>query len=105
MKLARASAIAAKAQQSSGGGSPEQVVGAARKAYSEALTFMQEARKLSRSDSTGANKNWKAAAKIISEHLDRVTPLADANPGDRDLQKLAEDMSMSLYSCNKYQSL
>ncbi len=101
----RASAVAAKTQQSKGGGSPEQVLGEAKKAYSEALTFMQEARKLSRNDTPAANKNWKAAAKLISEHLDRVTPIADANPGNRDLQKLTEDMSMSLYSCNKYQSL
>jgi len=101
----RASAVAAKAQQSKGGGSPEQVLGDAKKAYTEALTYMQEARKLSRNDTPNANKNWKLAAKLISEHLDRVTPIADANPSDRDLQKLTEEMSMSLYSCNKYQSL
>lgn len=101
----RASAVAAKAQQSKGGGSPEQVLGEAKKAYTEALTYMQEARKLSRNDTPSANKNWKLAAKLISEHLDRVTPIADANPSNRDLQKLTEDMSMSLYSCNKYQSL
>lgn len=101
----RASAVAAKAQQSKGGGSAEEVLGDAKKAYTEALGYMQEARKLSRNDTPAANKNWKAAAKLISEHLDKVTPIADANPGDRDLQKLTEEMSMSLYSCNKYQSL
>jgi hypothetical protein len=101
----RANEFAAKMQKASGAASAEDVVGAAKTAYSEALTYMQEARKLSRTDSKAANVNWKKAAKILAEHIDKVTPIADSRPSDKDLQKLAEEMSMSLYSCNKYQSL
>jgi endonuclease YncB( thermonuclease family) len=96
----------AAAKKASGGhGGSGAVVDQARKTYAEALTLMQEARRLSQKDNTGSNTHWKKAAKLISDSLDRLTPLADANPSDKDLQKLTEEMSMSLYSCNKYQSL
>jgi endonuclease YncB( thermonuclease family) len=101
----RANEFAAKMQKASGAAKAEDVVGAAKTAYSEALTYMQEARKLSRTDTKAANVNWKKAAKILAEHIDKVTPIADSRPSDKDLQKLTEEMSMSLYSCNKYQSL
>jgi hypothetical protein len=103
----RAKALADKqaAAQPSGGGSADQVVEAARKAQADALNYMNEARKLSRTDSKGANENWKKAAKILSDSIDRLTPVADANPTNANIQKLAEEMTMNLYSCNKYQSL
>ncbi len=108
----RAKAVAEKvvAAQSakSGGGAPQstdQVVSDARKALADALQFMGEARKLSKNDNNGANTNWRKAAKILNESLDKLTPVADANPNNADIQKLAEDMTMNLYSCNKYQSL
>jgi hypothetical protein len=103
----RAKALADKhaASQPSSGGSSEQVVDGARKSLTEALQFMSEARRLSRTDGRGANDNWKKAAKILSESIDRLTPVADANPTNVTIQKLAEEMTMNLYSCNKYQSL
>jgi endonuclease YncB( thermonuclease family) len=101
----RANQYAAKVQKASGAASAEDVVSSAKTAYTEALSYMSEARKLSRTDQKAANLNWKKAAKLLAENIDKVTPIADSRPGDKDLQKLAEDMSMSLYSCNKYQSL
>jgi endonuclease YncB( thermonuclease family) len=81
------------------------IVEQSRTNYADALKFMQAARQASRNDNATANLNWKKAAKLISDSLDRLTPIADANPNDKELQKLTEEMSMSLYSCNKYQSL
>jgi len=91
-----------------GGGGINTVDGAiseGRKALEDALAQMQEARKHSRTNNSVANQYWKKAAKILSEMLDRITPVADSNPDNATLQKLTEDMSMNLYSCNKYQSL
>ncbi|MCY3021121.1 MAG: thermonuclease family protein [Planctomycetota bacterium] len=85
-----------------GGGS---VVENARKALAEALTYMQEARRVSKANNVAANENWRKAAKLLTEHLDRLIPIADADPNNKDLQKLTEEMSMNLYSCKKYQSL
>ncbi|HYG76208.1 MAG TPA: hypothetical protein VEK08_14480 [Planctomycetota bacterium] len=101
---ARAKALSEKSSAASGGGS-QKVIEAARKAHEEALTYMSEARKLSKTNNAAANENWKKAAKLLSEHLDRVIPISDSDPNNRDLQKLSEDMSMNLYSCKKYQSL
>jgi len=92
-------------KQTTSAGSPAQVITGARKAYSEAQTIMLEARKASKSNSKLAAENWKKAAKILSDQLNHVVPLADADPNNQELQKLTEEMSMSLYSCNKYQSL
>jgi len=100
----RAKALAEK-QNASGAGGGQKTVESARKAYDEALLLMQEARKQSRSNNAAANDAWKKAAKLIGDHLDRVIPIADSDPNNKDLQKLTEDMSMSLYSCKKYQSL
>jgi hypothetical protein len=105
----RAKTIAAATDKGGTGaaaaGSPAKVVEAARKAMEEALSYMQEARRVSRTNNAAANENWKKAAKLLTEHLDRVIPVADADPNNRDIQKLTEDMSMNLYSCKKYQSL
>jgi hypothetical protein len=102
----RAKSLAERQQAQSGtpGGGPK-TIEAAKKAYDEALALMQEARKQSKSNNAAANDAWRKAAKLLGEHLDRVIPIADADPNNRDLQKLTEDMSMSLYSCKKYQSL
>lgn len=102
----RAKALAAR-QTADGmrGGGAAGAVENARKALSEALGYMQEARKLSRANGAAANENWRKAAKLLTEHLDRVIPIADADPNNKELQKLTEDMSMNLYSCKKYQSL
>jgi hypothetical protein len=108
----RAKALSEKsiAKKNAAGGastlqSTEAVVENSRKSLSDALVFMNEARKLSRNDSAGANMNWKKAAKLITDSLDRLTPVADANPNNADIQKLAEELTLNLYSCNKYQSL
>lgn len=77
----------------------------ARKAFAEALTYMQEARRESKSNTGLANEIWQKAAKLLTEQLDRVIPIADADPNNRELQQLTEDMSMNLYSCKKYQTL
>jgi endonuclease YncB( thermonuclease family) len=97
----RAKSIAEK--QGTGGG--QRAISDAKKAFEDAVAFMSEARKLSKTNNAAANENWKKAAKLLGEHLDRIIPLADADPDNRDLQKLTEDMSMNLYSCKKYQSL
>jgi hypothetical protein len=99
---------AQKAKAPTGSAAPQsgaEVVESSRKALTEALVFMNEARRVSHNDSKGANENWKKAAKLLNDSLDRLTPVADANPNDVAIQKLAEDMTMNLYSCNKYQSL
>jgi len=100
----RAKALSEKKSDLGAGGS-EKIVDAAKKAHTEALSFMSEARKQSKTNNTAANENWKKAARLISDHLDRVIPVSDADPNNRDLQKLTEEMSMNLYSCKKYQSL
>ena len=100
--------VVAAQSAKAGGGAPQstdQVVADSKKALSDALQFMGEARKASHNDNSTANANWKKAAKILNESLDKLTPVADANPNNADIQKLAEDMTMNLYSCNKYQSL
>lgn len=104
----RAKAMAEKTAVAASGGaavSSEKAVENAKKAYTEALGYMQEARKASKNDNARANEFWKRAGKLLSENLDRITPIADAMPNDKELQKLTEEMSMNLYSCNKYQSL
>lgn len=93
------------AKAPSAGATREKIVEDARQSLSEALGYMQEARRLARKDNTQANENWKKAAKLLAINLDRLTPVADSNPDDKDVQKLAEEMSMNMYSCNKYQSL
>ena len=93
------------AMQSAAPQSTADVVEYSKKTLADALTIMGDARKLSLNDGKGANANWKKAAKMLNEGLDRLTPVADANPNDADIQRLAEDMTMNLYSCNKYQSL
>ena len=102
-------AVAVQASKSGTGSSAPQstaeVVEGSRKALADALTFMNEARRVSHNDTKGANDNWKKAARLLNDSLDRLTPVADANPNDAGIQKLAEDMTMNLYSCNKYQSL
>lgn len=100
----RAKALAEK-QSATGAGGSQKAVESARKAYDEALALMQEARRQSRNNNAAANDAWKKAAKLIGDHLDRVIPIADSDPNNKDLQKLTEEMSMSLYSCKKYQSL
>lgn len=99
----RAKALAEKRSPGGAGGS-DKIVADARQALSEALLVMQEARRQS-GNNAQANANWKKAARILSEHLDRLMPVADSNPHDFPIQKLAEELSMNLYSCNKYQSL
>ena len=102
----RARALLAKLHASSpSGDSTAKIIDDSRKALSQALGYMQEARRASKTNNALANENWKKAAKILIDNIDRITPISDANPNDRDVQKLAEDMSMNLYSCNKYQSL
>lgn len=101
----RAKATAAKAVAAKGGQTPDQIVSESQNALKEALTCMQEARKYHGTDHKRANANWQKAAKILGESLDKLTPVADANPNNNSIQKLAEEMSMNLYSCNKYQSL
>jgi len=102
----RAKALVAKVTAAaSGSSSPDKIVEDSKKALAEALGYMNEARKLSRTDASGANVWWKKAGKLLSEWLDKLTPIADASPDNKDIQKLTEDMSMNLYSCNKYQSL
>ncbi|HYF52551.1 MAG TPA: hypothetical protein VEJ63_24300, partial [Planctomycetota bacterium] len=103
----RAKALVAKTTAASGGSSssPDKIIEESKKALAEALGYMNEARKLSRTDASGANVWWKKAGKLLSEWLDKLTPIADASPDNKDIQKLTEEMSMNLYSCNKYQSL
>jgi len=101
----RAKALADKESSRGASGGSAKVVDSARKALDEALGYMNEARRVSKTNNALANENWKKAAKLLTEHLDRVIPVADADPNNRDLQKLTEDMSMNLYSCKKYQSL
>ncbi len=98
----RARAIAEK---HGGAGNAQNTIADARRAYAEALAYMQDARKQSRTNNNAANENWRKAATLLGEHLDKLIPFSDADPNNRDLQKLTEDMSMSLYSCKKYQSL
>jgi hypothetical protein len=101
----RAREYAAKIAQSKGGATPAETVAAARKAYGEAQSYMKEARAQSRSTPELAGPTWKKAAILIAKHLDNVMPISDSNPSDVELQKLTEEMSMSLYACNKYMSL
>jgi len=103
----RARALVARttASAASGSASPEKIVEDSRKALTEALVYMNEARRLSRTDASGANVWWKKAGKLLTDWLDKLTPVADASPDNKGIQKLTEDMSMNLYSCNKYQSL
>ncbi|MCW8133225.1 MAG: thermonuclease family protein [Planctomycetota bacterium] len=101
----RAKAAAAKVAAAKGGQTPDQIVQESQNALKDALTAMQEARKFHGTDHKRANSNWQKAAKILGESLDKLTPVADANPNNATIQKLAEEMSMNLYSCNKYQSL
>lgn len=101
----RSKAQQAQAVASKGSAAPDQVVKDAQAALKDALVAMQEARKFHGTDHKKANANWQKAAKILADNLDRLTPVADANPNNQDLQKLTEEMSMNLYSCNKYQSL
>lgn len=101
----RAKATAAKVVAAKGGQSQEQVVKDAQDTLKMALTEMQEARKYHGTDHKRANASWQKAAKMLADSLDRLTPVADANPNNETIQKLAEEMSMNLYSCNKYQSL
>ena len=101
----RSKAAQAQHTASKGGASKADVVKDSRAALQEALGFMQEARKAHGTDHKKANANWQKAAKILAESIDRLTPVADAHPNDNEIQRLAEEMSMNLYSCNKYQSL
>jgi len=101
----RAKALADKGSAHGSGAGSSTTVESARKALAEALTFMQEARRVSKTNNALANDNYKKAAKLLTEHLDRVIPIADADPNNRDLQKLTEDLATNLYSCKKYQTL
>lgn len=101
----RARVIQEKQNAASATGGDGKIVEVARKAMADALVYMQDARRLSRTNGSAANENWKKAARILAEHIDRLTPLADASPHDQAIQKLASEMAMNLYSCNKYQSL
>ena len=107
----RSKQFAAKAMASASPGnsgppaSPEKVVADSKKALEDAIKLIQLARELSRNDNKGATANFKKAGKILSDALDRLTPVADASPNDQSIQSLAEEMSMNLYSCNKYQTL
>jgi hypothetical protein len=101
----RAKEFAAKQSTKSGAMSNDKIIEEAKKAYAEAAQYMQEARKVSKTNNAAANENWKKASKILTEQIDRVLPIADQDPNNRELQKLCEDMSMNLYSCKKYQSL
>ena len=83
----------------------EEVLAFAKKALAEATGIMKEARDAGRSDGRKANPYWKKAAQVLAGALDRLTPIADANPKDRAVEQLMEEMSMNLYSCNKYQTL
>ncbi|MBI3829031.1 MAG: thermonuclease family protein [Planctomycetes bacterium] len=101
----RAKAAQTKLAAAKGGMSNADTVKGAQAALKEALGYMQEARQASGSDLKRANTFWQKAAKLLGEGIDRLTPVADANPNNSEIQKLAEEMSMNLYSCNKYQSL
>lgn len=101
----RAKAAQTKLAAAKGGMSNEDTFKNAQAALKEALGYMQEARQASGSDLKRANSFWQKAAKVLGEGIDRLTPVADANPNNNEIQKLAEEMSMNLYSCNKYQSL
>ena len=101
----RTKALAEKAGAHGAAGSSAKAVENARKALAEALSYMQEARRVSKTNNAAANSNWQNAAKLLTEQLDRLIPVADSDPDDRELQKLTEELATSLYSCKKYQSL
>ena len=97
--------VASASAAGSAPATPEKIVADSRKCLEDAIKLIQTARELSRNDNKGATANFKKAGKILSDALDRLTPVADANPNDQSIQSLAEEMSMNLYSCNKYQTL
>ena len=87
------------------GKDPKTIVAEAKKAHEESLALIRKARQFSGSRREESNRCWKQASRILSTALDRLTPIADASPNDREIQQLAEAMTMNLYSCNKYQTL
>jgi hypothetical protein len=101
----RAKALAEKGGAHGAGASGSKVADNAKKALTEALNYMQEARRVSKNNNALANENWQKAARLLTETLDRLIPVADADPNNRELQKLTEDLATNLYSCKKNQSL
>jgi endonuclease YncB( thermonuclease family) len=99
----RARAVAAR--KSGGFGDSSKSIEDARKVLAEAQGYMREAQRVTKTNAAAANESYKKAARLLTDQLDRLIPLADAEPANKDLQKLTEDLSMSLYSCKKYQSL
>jgi len=101
----RAKALAEKAGAHGGAAGGGKASDNAKKALAEALNYMQEARRVSQANNALANENWQKAARLLTENLDRLIPVADADPNNRELQKLTEDLATNLYSCKKNQSL